>query len=200
MKADGGEAVGFVGPAIRGHWGQATNQVAAITLSVIIAFWTKNVRGGNTIAMRNIRPVSPSDLELICRHRHEMFREAGRTEADLAPMAEPFRRWLAKRLEDGAYFGFVAENAGRAIGAVGLMAIDWPPHPAVVCVKFCKSDQGAWKGFFTQGVILTTATGAGETALLRRSALAGPVVNNASALFKSLEITPHFFLMRRVTA
>ena len=77
--------------------------------------------------MRNIRPVSPSDLELICRHRHEMFREAGRTEADLAPMAEPFRRWLAKRLEDGAYFGFVAENAGRAIGAVGLMAIDWPP-------------------------------------------------------------------------
>ena len=80
--------------------------------------------------MRNIRPVSPSDLELICRHRHEMFREAGRTEADLAPMAEPFRRWLAKRLEDGAYFGFVAENAGRAIGAVGLMAIDWPPHPA----------------------------------------------------------------------
>src|SRR5271166_5418937 len=130
MKADGGEAVGFVGPAIRGHWGQATNQVAAITLSVIIAFWTKNVRGGNTIAMRNIRPVSPSDLELICRHRHEMFREAGRTEADLAPMAGPFRRWLAKRLEDGAYFGFVAENAGRAIGAVGLMAIDWPPHPA----------------------------------------------------------------------
>jgi len=70
----------------------------------------------------------------------------------------------------------------------------------VVCVKFCKSDQGAWKGFFTQGVILTTATGAGETALLRRSALAGPVVNNASALFKSLEITPHFFLMRCVTA
>ena len=48
--------------------------------------------------------------------------------------------------------------------------------------------------------LLTTATGAGETALLRRSALAGPVVNNASALFKSLEITPHFFLMRCVTA
>src|SRR5271157_3185298 len=54
--------------------------------------------------------------------------------------------------------------------------------------------------FFTQGVILTTATGAGETALLRRSALAGPVVNNAFALFKSLEITPqharHFDLTR----
>jgi hypothetical protein len=56
------------------------------------------------------------------------------------------------------------------------------------------------EGFFIQGVILTTAIGAGETALLRRSALAGPVVNNASALFKSLEITPQFFLMRGVTA
>jgi hypothetical protein len=55
------------------------------------------------------------------------------------------------------------------------------------------------EGFFNSGVILTTATGAGETALLRRSALAGPVVNNASALFKSLAITPHFFLMRWVT-
>ena len=69
----------------------------------------------------------------------------------------------------------------------------------VVCVKFCKSDPGAWKFFFTQVVILTTANGAGETALLRRSTLAGPVVNNASALFRSLEITPHFFLMRGVT-
>jgi len=38
MKADGGEAVGFVGPAIRGHSSQATNQVAVIPLSVIIAF------------------------------------------------------------------------------------------------------------------------------------------------------------------
>ena len=45
MKADGGEAVGFVGPAIRGHWGQATNQVTVIPLSVIIAFWTRTSRG-----------------------------------------------------------------------------------------------------------------------------------------------------------
>ena len=86
----------------------------------------------------------------------------------------------------------------RLLPAFGRKAMCRGLGVSVVCVKFCKSDQGAWKGFFTQGVILTTATGAGETALLRRSALAGPVVNNASALFKSLEITPHFFLMRCV--
>jgi hypothetical protein len=40
------------------------------------------------------------------------------------------------------------------------------------------------------------STRAGETALKRRSALAGPVVNNPSGLFKSLETTPHFGLWR----
>ena len=44
-----------------------------------------------------------------------------------------------------------------------------------------------------QRVVLTKATGAGETASQRRSALAGPVVNNASALFESLETALHFF-------
>jgi len=38
------------------------------------------------------------------------------------------------------------------------------------------------------------STGAGETALKRRSALAGPVVYNPSGLFKSLKTTPHFGL------
>jgi hypothetical protein len=38
-----------------------------------------------------------------------------------------------------------------------------PVGRLVVCVKFCKSDQGSGGGcFFIQGVILTTATGAGE--------------------------------------
>src|SRR5271165_2893934 len=36
------------------------------------------------------------------------------------------------------------------------------------------------------------STGVGETASQRRSALAGPVVNNPSGLFKSLETTSHF--------
>ena len=34
------------------------------------------------------------------------------------------------------------------------------------------------------------STGAGETASQKRSALAGPVVNNRFGLFKSLETTP----------
>lgn len=75
------------------------------------------------------RTVRPSDIDLICRHRREMFREAGRDAAVLDAMAEPFRRWLEAKLGSGEYFGFLSEADGVAIGGVGLMAIDWPPHP-----------------------------------------------------------------------
>jgi GNAT superfamily N-acetyltransferase len=76
------------------------------------------------------RPVTIADLALICRHRETMFREAGRQENDLTAMAAPFRRWLAKHLDLGSYFGFVVEQDGVPVASVGLMEIDWPPHPA----------------------------------------------------------------------
>lgn len=76
-----------------------------------------------------IRPLVPEDIDLVCDHRQRMFREAGRGDDVLSPMAEPFRLWVAQRLGDGRYFGFVAEDGGRAIGGVGLMELDWPPHP-----------------------------------------------------------------------
>jgi len=58
-----------------------------------------------------------------------MFRDAGRAEALLAAMADPFRAWLEPRLVDGCYFGFIAERDGAAVGGIGLMVLDWPPHP-----------------------------------------------------------------------
>jgi hypothetical protein len=39
-------------------------------------------------------------------------------------------------------------------------------------------------------------TGAGAAAPQKRPALAGPVVNNPQGLFKSLETTSHFFVLR----
>jgi GNAT superfamily N-acetyltransferase len=59
-----------------------------------------------------------------------MFQEAGQSRDVLDEMREPFRIWLAQMLAQGEYFGFVAEAAGKPIGGVGLMVIDWPPHPA----------------------------------------------------------------------
>lgn len=58
-----------------------------------------------------------------------MFRDAGRAQALLDAMAEPFRDWLEPRLADGRYFGFIAECDGQAVGGIGLMVLEWPPHP-----------------------------------------------------------------------
>jgi len=77
----------------------------------------------------DVRPLDVQDLELICRHREAMFREAGRDEATLRTMTTHFRAWLAPRLANGAYFGHVLSEHGVAVAGIGLMLIDWPPHP-----------------------------------------------------------------------
>jgi GNAT superfamily N-acetyltransferase len=82
------------------------------------------------------RPVTSADLELVCRHRHEMFMASGRSEAVVAPMTAAFRPWLEPRLAAGDYFGWIAEQDGQAVGGLGMMVIDWPPHPS-------HPDQGA---------------------------------------------------------
>jgi ribosomal protein S18 acetylase RimI-like enzyme len=76
-----------------------------------------------------VRAVRADDLELVCHHREEMFRDAGSAERSLPVMTENFRPWLEPRLADGSYFGFILSCDGEPAGGVGLMLIDWPPHP-----------------------------------------------------------------------
>ena len=77
-----------------------------------------------------VRSLGVDDVELVCRHREEMFREAGRDNDILQTMTRQFRPWLEPRLRDGSYFGFVLEDQGQPVAGIGLMAIDWPPHPS----------------------------------------------------------------------
>lgn len=78
----------------------------------------------------DIRALDVGDLELVCRHREEMFRDAGRSEDVLLPMTEHFRIWVKPRLLDGSYFGYAMVDGGATVAGVGLMLIDWPPHPS----------------------------------------------------------------------
>ncbi len=78
----------------------------------------------------DVRSICPDDLELICRHREAMFQEAGFAADTLRTMTPHFRQWLEPRLIDGSYFGFFVMNGGRPVAGIGLMLIDWPPHPA----------------------------------------------------------------------
>lgn len=77
-----------------------------------------------------LRAAGLEDLELICRHREAMFRASGRPETDLQAMRSPFRHWLARELDQGRYFGFIAESLGAQVGGVGTMVLEWPPHPS----------------------------------------------------------------------
>jgi len=78
----------------------------------------------------DIRTLHADDLDLVCRHREAMFRDAGGRDEVLMPMTEHFREWVRPRLLDGTYFGFVMMDVGVPIAGIGLMLIDWPPHPA----------------------------------------------------------------------
>lgn len=77
----------------------------------------------------HLRSVLTTDIDLICRHREEVFRESGIGEVLIAEMSISFRSWLKIRLADGRYFGFIAETDGKPVGGVGLMEIEWAPHP-----------------------------------------------------------------------
>ena len=62
-----------------------------------------------------------------------MFRASNtpeRTEAILKAMTAAFRVWVEPRLKDGSYFGYIVEDAGASVAGIGLMVIDWPPHPS----------------------------------------------------------------------
>jgi len=76
-----------------------------------------------------LRPLAPSDFDLVCHHRESMFRDMGRDEGTLEEMREPFREWLRPQIDDGNYFGFVAEVDGQAVAGLGLLILDWPPTP-----------------------------------------------------------------------
>jgi ribosomal protein S18 acetylase RimI-like enzyme len=61
-----------------------------------------------------------------------MFREAamfGATEDALKIMTTHFRAWLAPRLKDGSYFGFIAEDGNAPVAGIGLVILPWAPHP-----------------------------------------------------------------------
>ena len=59
-----------------------------------------------------------------------MFAESGRSRESLQPMTAAFRQWLTPRLADGSYFGWMLEEAGQVAAGLGMMIIDWPPHPS----------------------------------------------------------------------
>ncbi|MDH0733651.1 GNAT family N-acetyltransferase [Pseudomonas sichuanensis] len=88
------------------------------------------LQGCTTFSGLECQPVGPSDAEMICAHRQDMFLEAGGNPEQLRIMTQHFRPWLEERLADGRYYGFKLLDGEQPVAAIGLMSIDWPPHPS----------------------------------------------------------------------
>lgn len=80
--------------------------------------------------MLELREATLEDVAVITRHRRHMFLDAGHTEARLLDvMSERFEPWLRVRLSQGRYLGWLAVDEDRVAGGLGLLLLDWPPHP-----------------------------------------------------------------------
>ena len=80
--------------------------------------------------MISIRAITAADAAKVTEHRHRMFVDAGKPDdATLRAMSEAFLEWLVPRIGDGSYFGWFAEEAGQVVSGLGMMTLDWPPHP-----------------------------------------------------------------------
>lgn len=77
-----------------------------------------------------IRPLTPADLDTIVHHRHRMFVDAGKPDDEaMRAKSAAFREWLQPRLADGRYYGWFAMAGEEVAAGLGMMTVDWPPHP-----------------------------------------------------------------------
>lgn len=80
--------------------------------------------------MLDTRTATPADAHLISYHRRRMFVDAGREDNQvLGVMSHHFEPWVAKMIGEGKYFGWLTSDRDRVVAGLGLLILDWPPHP-----------------------------------------------------------------------
>jgi ribosomal protein S18 acetylase RimI-like enzyme len=82
------------------------------------------------LSLCTFRVATPADLEVILRHRREMFREmGGRYRDSLEQYESASRKYFEAALQDGTYFGILAELGGEIAGGGGVLIAPWPGSP-----------------------------------------------------------------------
>lgn len=78
----------------------------------------------------SIRPISLADAEVIAAHRHQMFVDDGIPDDDrMHALIEAFLPWVKVRIQMGLYTGWFALDEEKIVAGVGMITLDWPPHP-----------------------------------------------------------------------
>ncbi len=98
---------------------------------VAARFSSESASKQNGLFMTQTRVATRSDAPLITAHRKAMFEDMRRsTPAVLEEMSTNFEPWVASRLADGSYLGWIAEDDGTPIASAGMLLLgDLPPSP-----------------------------------------------------------------------
>jgi GNAT superfamily N-acetyltransferase len=80
--------------------------------------------------MLETRIATPADAPLIAAHRRAMFADMGGADpSTLDAMTRSFEPWVACKIAEGKYLGWITEDTGTPVAGAGLLILDWPPHP-----------------------------------------------------------------------
>jgi ribosomal protein S18 acetylase RimI-like enzyme len=76
------------------------------------------------------RTATVDDAALIADHRRAMFASMGGfDESVLDAVRRAAEPWTARAMDQGRYLGWITADEGRPIASIGMMILDWPPHP-----------------------------------------------------------------------
>ncbi len=80
--------------------------------------------------MMILRPATLADIDVILRHRREMFREMGGDyERQLEAFDAASRQYFESALRDGSYYGLLGDIDGGIIAGGGVVVAAWPGSP-----------------------------------------------------------------------
>ncbi|HEX6880571.1 MAG TPA: GNAT family N-acetyltransferase [Terriglobales bacterium] len=76
------------------------------------------------------RLATPGDAPAIAEMRRQMFLDMGKPDDErMQKLVATFVPWVAKRIVNGTYMGWIVEGSdGAIVGGAGLLLVDWPPH------------------------------------------------------------------------
>ena len=79
--------------------------------------------------MVEIRLATTDDAPIVGEQRVRMYIDAGLAdEAGTRQMLANFVPWVRRKIQEGSYIGWLAEQDGSTVGGAGLWMMEWPPH------------------------------------------------------------------------